>query len=87
MASRRHRSNQLASLGAALTFTFVAASISVAAPLSYGAGALIESAATLKLVEAVHGTHRTCLLGRVPRWGGVVRLHRHVGAAHVPVRC
>jgi hypothetical protein len=86
MASRRHRSNQLTSLGAALTFMF-AANISVAAPLNHGAGALIESAATLKLVEAVHGTHRTCLLGRVPRWGGVVRLHRHVGAAHVPVRC
>jgi hypothetical protein len=85
MTSRRHRSNQLASLGAALTFTF-AANISVAAPLSHGAGTLIEYAATLKLVEAVHGTHRV-FAGRVPRWGGVVRWHRHVGAAHVPVRC
>jgi hypothetical protein len=62
-------------------------SASVALPLSLGAEDLIESAATLSEIEQVHGTHRACRLGRVWQWGGVVRLHRHVGSRHTPVRC
>ena len=78
-------SKQLASFGAALAFTFVA-NVSGATPLSQGAAPIIESNATLNLIEQAHGVHRSCVRGWVSRWG-VVRWHRHVGAAHVPVRC
>jgi hypothetical protein len=57
------RSNQLAIVGGALALAFVA-NISVAAPLSRGAHAVIEATATLKLVEPAHGTHRACVRGR-----------------------
>ena len=79
------RLNQSATFGAAFALAFVA-NVSGAAPLSHGAATLIEADATLSLVEQAHGTHRACVRGRVPRWG-VVRFHRHVGPAHVPVRC
>ena len=79
------RLNQLATFGAAGALAFVA-NVSSAAPLSHGADAIIKANATLNLVEQAHGTHRACVRGRVPRWG-VVRWHRHVGLAHVPVRC
>lgn len=59
----------------------------VAVPLSSGAEATIESTATLSAIEQVHGTHRSCRLGRVWQWGGAVRLHRHVGPRNTPVRC
>jgi hypothetical protein len=58
-----------------------------ALPLSLGSEATIQSAATLVTVEQVHGTHRSCRLGRVWQWGSVVRLHRHVGSRNTPVRC
>ncbi len=80
------RSTRLAFFGSALAFAFVA-NTSVASPLSPGADAVMGAAATLALVEQAHGVHRVCALGRVPRWGAVARWHRHVGAAHVPVRC
>jgi len=76
----------LATVGGAVTIAIVA-NISVAAPVSQGAGATIKAAATLNLVEQAHGTHRACLRGPVARWGGIVRWHRHVGVAHVPVGC
>jgi hypothetical protein len=79
------KSTQLVSIGAAVAFAFVA-NISVAAPFGRGADAMTEATATLKLVEPAHGTHRRCVRGWVPRWG-VVRWHRHVGVARVPVRC
>ena len=78
-------SNQLTTFGVAVALAFVA-NVSGAAPLSYGNGAILRANATLNLVEQVHGTHRACVRGWVPRWG-FVRLHRHVGVAHVPVRC
>lgn len=59
----------------------------VAFPLSMGSEATIQSAATLVTVEQVHGTHRSCRLGRVWQWGHVVRLHRHVGPRNTPIRC
>jgi hypothetical protein len=34
----------------------------------------------------VHGTHRACVRGWVPRWA-VVRWHRHVGVTNLPIRC
>lgn len=61
-------------------------STSLALPLSLGAEATIESAATLSTIEQVHGSHRSCRLGRVWQWG-VVRWHRHVGSRNSPVRC
>jgi hypothetical protein len=79
------RLNQLATFGAAGVLAFVA-NVSAAAPLSHGADAITKANTTLNLVEQAHGTHRTCVVGRVPRWG-VVRFHRHVGRAHAPVRC
>jgi hypothetical protein len=65
----------------------LAISNSVAMPLSLAAEATIASAATLSTLEQVHGTHRSCRLGRVWQWGGAVRLHRHVGSRNSPVRC
>jgi hypothetical protein len=75
-----------AAVGGGLAF-LLTISTSVALPLSLGAGATIESAATLSTMEQVHGTHRSCRLGRVWQWGGVVRLHRHRGSRNSPVRC
>jgi hypothetical protein len=75
--------NPSATFGAVVAVAFVA-NVSCAAPLSHGA--LAEASATLNLVEQAHGTHRACVRGWVHRWG-VVRWHRHVGVARVPVRC
>jgi hypothetical protein len=75
-----------AAVGGALALALVSG-VSVALPLGLGAGAAIESAATLSIIEQVHGTHRSCRLGRVWQWNGAVRLHRHVGSRNSPVRC
>jgi len=48
--------------------------------------AMIEANTALSLVEQVHGTHRSCRRGWVPRWH-VVRWHRHVGMSRTAVRC
>jgi hypothetical protein len=76
----------LAAVGGALALTLTTGA-GVAIPLSLGAQATIESAATLATIEQVHSTHRSCRLGRVWQWGGVVRWHRHVGPRNRPVRC
>ena len=73
-------------LGGALALA-LATGDSMALPLGLGAEATIESAADLTTIEWVHGNHRSCRLGRVRQWGGVVRLHRHVGPRNTPVRC
>jgi len=78
-------SNPLTIFGVAVALAF-SANVSGAAPLSYGSDAMVKANATLNLVEQVHGTHRACVRGWVHRWG-IVRWHRHVGVAHVPVRC
>lgn len=75
----------LAAAGGALALVLIA-EIAGAAPLSQGADATIEAAATLTLVEQTHGVHRTCRLGWVSRWR-VTRWHRHIGVSNVPVRC
>ena len=80
------RLNLLAAFSGARALALVAGA-GVAAPFSQAADATLRAAATLNLIEDVHGTHRACRLGRVPRWGGAVRWHRHVGPGHVPVRC
>ncbi len=80
------KSKPLATFVAAIALAFVA-NTSIAAPLGRGADAVAGAAATLNSVEQAHGFHRACRLGRVSRWGGVVRFHRHVGHAGVPVRC
>ena len=74
-----------AAVGCVLALPFTIGT-SVALPLSLGAEATIESAVTLSAIEQVHGTHRSCRLGRVWQWG-VVRWHRHVGSRNSPVRC
>jgi hypothetical protein len=78
-------SNPLTIFGVAVALAF-AANVSGAAPLSHGSDAMVKANATLNLVEQVHGTHRACVRGWVHRWG-IVRWHRHVGVAHVPIRC
>jgi hypothetical protein len=83
--TRTARLNRLAASGAAVAF-ILAANVSAAAPLGHGAAAMIEANATLGLVEQVHGTHRSCLRGWVPRWH-VVRWHRHVGVSRTAIRC
>jgi len=65
----------------------VVGSTGVAAPPSLGADAMISAAAEVSLIDHTHGCHRACRVGRVPRWGGAIRFHRHVGPACVPVRC
>lgn len=77
--------NPLATFGATVAVALIA-DVSCAAPLSHGADAIAKASATLNLVEQAHGTHRACVRGWVHRWG-VVRWHRHVGVAHVPIRC
>ncbi len=77
--------NPLATFGAVVAVAFIA-NVSCAAPLSHGADAIAKASATANLVQRAHGTHRACVRGWGPRWG-VVRFHRHVGVAHVPVRC
>jgi hypothetical protein len=57
------------------------------AALTQAAGATRTAVASIRLVAQSHGCNRACRLGRVGRWGGVVRLHRHVGPSCVPVRC
>jgi hypothetical protein len=79
------RLNQLAIFCAAAVLTFLA-NVSGAAPLSLGSGAIIEANATQNVIERVHGTHRACVRGWVPRWA-VVRWHRHVGVTNLPIRC
>jgi hypothetical protein len=74
-----------AAVGGAIALTVVAGT-GVAATFSQSADALLQATATLSSVEQMHGCHRSCRLGRVPRWGGIVRLHRHVGSCR-PVRC
>lgn len=73
------------SAAGALALAF-ANNTSLAVPLSQGAEATIESAATLSTIEQVHGTHRACVRGWVWQWR-VTRWHRHVGSRHTPVRC
>jgi hypothetical protein len=78
------RATFLATFGVAIALNMT--SVCSAAPLAQGAYAAINAHATMTLIEEVHGAHRVCAHGWVPRWG-VVRWHRHVGVAHVPVRC
>ena len=75
-----------ATVGGALALA-ITTQAGVAVPLSLGAEATIQSAATLNTIEQAHGTHRSCRLGRVWQWGGRVRWHRHVGSRNAPVRC
>ena len=77
--------NQLAIFCAAVAPAFLA-NVSGAVPLSHGSDAIIEANATLNIIEQVHGTHRACVRGWVPRWA-VVRWHRHVGVTNLPIRC
>ncbi len=78
--------NRLAAIAGVLGFVLVAGN-GAAAPLGQGADAMLKAADSMSSIERVHGCHRACLLGRVPRWGGVVRFHRHVGPSCIPVRC
>jgi hypothetical protein len=78
--------NVLAAVGSAFVLAFVGTT-GIAAPLSLGADATMSAAAQVSLIEQTHGTHRACVVGRVPRWGGAIRFHRHVGRNNAPVRC
>jgi len=72
----------LAAVSGVLALALVARP-STARPVGNAADATI-AAATTSLIEQTHGCHRSCRLVRVPRWGGTVRLHRHVGPHCVP---
>lgn len=80
------RLNRLAALGGLLALPLLAGN-GVAAPLGQGADAILKASAGASAIEHVHGCNRACVLGRVPRWGNVIRFHRHVGPNCVPVRC
>jgi hypothetical protein len=77
--------NPLTAFGIAVALA-MAANAALAAPLNPGSEAIVGANAALNDVERVHGTHRVCVRGWVPRWG-VARRHRHVGVARLPVRC
>jgi hypothetical protein len=59
----------------------------MAAPLAHPGDAVAQAAGSIGIVGQVHGCNRFCTLGPVPRWGGIVRWHRHVGPQCEPVRC
>jgi hypothetical protein len=60
----------------------------VAVPLAHaispGATAISQPAT---IVRKAFGCHRSCERGPVPRWGDVVRWHRHAGPGCAPVAC
>jgi hypothetical protein len=78
--------NRSAAVVGGLALALVAKTVP-ATPLGQGSNALIEANATMSSIELAHGCNRACRLGRVPRWGGAIRLHRHVGPNCIPVRC
>ena len=78
--------NRSAGVVGGLALVLVAKTV-VATPLGQGSDALIKANATMGSIELTHGCNRACRLGRVPRWGGAIRLHRHVGPNCIPVRC
>ena len=78
--------NRLAAVVGGLALALVAKGVP-ATPLGQGSNALVKANATMGSIELTHGCNRACRLGRVPRWGGAIRLHRHVGPHCVPVRC
>ena len=78
--------NRLAAVLGGLALALVANNVP-ATPLGQGSNALVKANATMAPIELTHGCNRACRLGRVPRWGGVIRLHRHVGPNCIPVRC
>jgi hypothetical protein len=69
-------------IGGCILTLALAASVTQAAP-----PLLKHPTAEETLVLRVHDCNRLCRLGPVPRWGGVVRWHRHVGYRCLPVRC
>jgi hypothetical protein len=75
-----------AAISGAFTLAFVAGN-GATAPLSEGMTSTLVAAGATSLIEPTHGCHRSCRLGRVGRWGGAARFHRHVGPACRPVRC
>ena len=77
---------------AALAFGVVTGTAAAMAHSSSTAGA--NAAAELPLSSfstgayaAAEGCHRMCERHAVPEWGGIVRWHRHVGAACRPIHC
>jgi hypothetical protein len=76
----------LAALSGALALAFVAGN-GATTPLGEGMTSTLVAAGATSLIEPAHGCHRLCRFGRVGRWGGAARLHRHVGPACRPVRC
>jgi hypothetical protein len=59
----------------------------LAAPIAQFGTSISVAADTMSLVEPVNRCHRGCRLGPVPRWGGIVVWHRHVGRDCWPRYC
>ena len=78
--------NRMVAVVGGLALALVAGTVP-AAPVGQGSTVLVKANATISSMELTHGCHRACVLGRVPRWGGAIRFHRHVGPNCVPVRC
>ncbi len=69
------------------------AALTLAAIASLGASTAFAMSPTAmqtpkpdNLVQKVHGCHRSCEFGYIPRWG-VSRWHRYGGPGCYPVRC
>ena len=77
--------NRFAAIAGAVAFALVIRTEPVTA-LGQGADALVKANATISSIELTHACHRSCVVGRVPRWAAI-RFHRHVGPHCLPVRC
>ena len=67
-------------------FAFLAASAAFTGQAQAISPGSAEAPVSQSLVTKVHGCHRSCEFGYIPRWG-ISRWHRHAGARCLPVRC
>lgn len=55
------------------------------AGIAFGMGGAAAISQPATIVQKAFGCHRSCERGPVPRWGDVVRWHRHAGPRCAPV--
>lgn len=70
----------------ALAFAGAAMAVLGASPAMAVSPATTDVVKPETLIQKVHGCHRSCEFGYIPRWG-VTRWHRHAGPGCYPVRC